>query len=69
MRLYVEVFVEASGSTLTVAEKYSLIPQKLNEIGIKGGMNIDRKIDTIKRKGEKNFKIYRQPKENVTVSL
>ena len=37
MLVYVEVFVGASGSTLTVTEKFGDIAQKLNDTGRKEG--------------------------------
>ena len=38
MLVYVEVFVGASGSTLTTTEKFGAIAQKLNDRGREGGL-------------------------------
>ena len=57
MELYVEVFLSATGTTFTEAEKYARIAHRLNEKGktlgwpVVSGQNVDNKIDSLKRKG------------------
>ena len=65
LRLYVEVFAGSSGKTLTSAEKYTSIAEKLNSQGVVLGWptvtasNVDNKIDGVRRKGKKVYKTFR----------
>ena len=62
-----QIFVGASGSTLTAQEKYAAIAMRVNETGeaeAEGWMevtraNIETKIDNLKRKGKKIYKTFR----------
>ena len=60
-----QVFVGASGSTLTAREKHEKIVTKVNDLGKKEGWDvvdgakIETKIDSLKRKGKKVYKTFR----------
>ena len=62
LRLYVEVFAGSSGRTLTTAEKYAAIAERLSSQGVVLGWptvtasNADNKIDSVCRKRKKVYK-------------
>ena len=66
MLAYIEVSVRASGTALTATEKFGAIAQKLNDRGRKEGWPevtariVDRKMDTMKRKGKKVYKTFKK---------
>ena len=65
IELYVEVFLSASGTTVTADEKYARITDRLKENRKKlwwpvlCGQIVDNKIDSLKRKGKREFKAFR----------
>ena len=64
----VEVFAGWSGRTLTTAEKHATIVERLNSQRVVlswttvTASNVDNKIDTVRRKGEKVHKTFRLKK-------